>query len=263
MLDARGVAEVILVDNGNPEAMRDALRTMAQAEPRLRLHQSAANVGFAAGCNAGAELATEAALLFVNPDALLTADSPKKLFETLRGAAQPAIVGGDLRDIHGNPDRGSRRAKLTLWSALVSFSGVSRLGRLIPLFKDLHLHQEPLPTSAVRVEVISGALMAMRSSDFFGIGGFDSGYFLHVEDIDICRRVVEAGGEVWFSPGPHGTHHRSSSDVSAAFVAQHKASSLGRYFRKFARTAPDRFMAELAAGALMLISPRGHSRGES
>lgn len=260
MLDAEGIAEVIVVDNGNPEDARDAVRAMATVEPRLRFVQSPENVGFAAGCNAGAKFASQGALLFVNPDALLTPNAPAKLLETLNKAGAPAIVGGDLRDLAGNPDRGSRRAKLTLWSAFVSFSGLSALGGLIPLFRDLNRHNEPLPDRAVRVDVISGALMAMRTSDFVNIGGFDAEYFLHVEDVDICRRVQDAGGEVWFAPGPHGTHHRSSSDVSGDVVARHKARGLGRYFRKFARTWWDRVAAEIAVGALLLMALRPHSR---
>ncbi len=257
LLAAEGVAEVILVDNGNPEDMREAVSTLAASEPRLRVFQSSENVGFAAGCNSGAKIATQGALLFVNPDAVLNSHSPAELFETLQSARVLAIVGGDLRDVVGNPDRGSRRAKLTVWSAFVSFSGLSRLGLMLPLLRDLHLHNDPLPERAVRTAVVSGALMAMRSSDFFSIDGFDEGYFLHVEDVDICRRVEEAGGEVWFTPGPHGTHYRSSSAVSSSVVSGHKARGLARYFRKFARTWLDRLVAEMAAGALMLVAPRG------
>lgn len=260
LADAEGVAEIVLVDNGNPEATREAVREFAKGEPRLRFVQSQENLGFAAGCNLGAKHASQEALLFVNPDALLTKRAPAELLETLNQTAAPAIVGGDLRDLDGRPDRGSRRAKLTLWSAFVSFSGLSRCGRLIPWFRDLHLHNEALPASPMRVDVVSGALMAIRASDFASIGGFDAGYFLHVEDIDICRRVEEAGGQVWFMPGPHGTHHRSSSDVSGAVVAQHKARGFGRYFRKFARSWWDRVLAEIAAGALMLMAPRGQIR---
>jgi len=260
LADAEGVAEIVLVDNGNPEDARGAVREFAKAEPRLRFVQSPENVGFAAGCNLGAQHASQEALLFVNPDALLTKQAPAKLLETLNQISSLAIVGGDLRDLDGRPDRGSRRAKLTLWSAFVSFSGLSRFGRLIPWFRDLHLHNEALPAAPVRMDVISGALMAIRASDFASIGGFDAGYFLHVEDIDICRRVEEAGGQVWFMPGPHGTHHRSSSDVSGAVVAQHKARGFGRYFRKFARSWWDRVLAEMAAGALVLMAPRGQAR---
>jgi GT2 family glycosyltransferase len=97
---------------------------------------------------------------------------------------------------------------------------------------------------------VSGALMAVRRADFEAIGGFDEGYFLHVEDLDLCRRAEEAGWRVLFQPGPHGVHVRSTSAAEPGVLARHKARGMARYLRKFARGPIERAAAELAAVVL-------------
>lgn len=230
LLAAPGLDEIIVVDNGNPAAAEALLDAYAVKDERVRILRGHGNVGFGAGCNRGAAAARGETLLFVNPDAVLNPQAPLRLAAALEDAPSPAIVGGDLRDEDGKPDRGSRRDKVTIWSALVSFTGLSRFG-----FRDIHRENDPLPSGPEEVGAISGALFAMRKADFESLSGFDEGYFLHVEDIDLCRRAAEAGGVVKFAPGPHGVHVRSSSDAPTRAVEMHKARSFQRYFSKFAR----------------------------
>ena len=99
--------------------------------------------------------------------------------------------------------------------------------------------------STWRMPVVSGALMLMPAADFRAIGGFDEGYFLHVEDIDLCRRIGEAGGAVLFEPGAEALHFGSTSKASWAKVEGHKARGLVRYFNKFAASPGERFFIAL------------------
>lgn len=246
--------EIILVDNGNAERESDALDRLAQSDARVKLLRGQGNVGFAAACNLAARQAAGDVLVFVNPDAVLKPNAIESLVSALAVAPPPAIVGGDLRDEAGHPERGSRRERLTLWRAIVSFSGLSRLERVIPAFRDFNRHCDPVPDRAVRVGAISGALLAVRRADFEALGGFDEGYFMHVEDLDLCRRAEDAGWPVLFQPGPHGVHARSSSEVSGGEVAQHKARGMARYFRKFARGPIEAFFAAVAGAVLVMVA---------
>ena len=245
--------EIVLVDNGNEAAEAQALDEFAGADARARLLRGQGNVGFAAACNLGGATARSDVLVFVNPDVLLEADALVRLATALAAAPPPAIVGGDLRNLEGRPERGSRRERLTLWRAFVAFSGLSRLERVAPAFRDFNRHTDPLPGAPVRVGAVSGALIALRRADFERIGGFDEGYFVHVEDLDLCRRAEELGWPVLFVPGPHGVHVRSTSAVPARVVARHKAAGLARYFGKFARGPVERVIARIAGGFIMLV----------
>lgn len=255
LLAAPEISELVLVDNGNPAEVEAWLDSKAAAEPRLRLVRGQGNIGFGRACNAGARGAAGDTLLFVNPDVVLVPGAAAAMAAALDRASGLALIGGDVRDADGQPDRGTRRDRVTLWSAFVSFSGLSKLERIAPAFRDLHRHRDPLPADAVDVAHISGALMAMRRADFEKVGGFDEAYFLHVEDIDLCWRVTEAGGRVLFQPGAVGVHTRSSSQVASREVETHKASGFARFFLKTARSPFERFMAGIVGGVLKVVLP--------
>jgi N-acetylglucosaminyl-diphospho-decaprenol L-rhamnosyltransferase len=255
LLSAGECDEILLVDNGNEPAEELHLNKVALTNSQVRLFRGQGNVGFSAGCNLGARHATGERLLFVNPDVVLAKGAATRMAEAVDQLPSPAIVGGDLRDAQGRPDRGSRRDRVTPWRAFVSFSGLHRLGRWISACRDLHRHEDPVPSETSAVGAVSGALMMVRRSDFAMVGGFDEEYFLHVEDVDLCRRVEEAGGQVVFQPGALGVHARSTSDVPAAWISGHKARSFARYFRKFARSRVDRAVAYVMGGALGVLMP--------
>jgi GT2 family glycosyltransferase len=248
LLASPALDELIVTDNGNPEEVVARLRALETRQARLRHRPQPANLGFAAACNLAASEASAEALLFVNPDAVLTPGAVEALLSALALAPPLSVVGGDLRTPDGLPDRGSRRRRVTLGRALATAIGFPRRA-------SINMHQEPMPTTPIRVGAVSGALMAIRTSDYRTLGGFDESYFLHMEDVDLCRRIEDAGGAVLFAPGPHGVHFRSSSAVSRGFIARHKARSFGHYFRKFSRSWPERALAECAAAALAIALP--------
>lgn len=244
------VRELVIVDNGNPGAIAARLRDLEAAEPRVTLVQGHGNVGFSAGCNLGARRATGAHLVFLNPDVVLEPGAIAALTAALESAPAPAIAGGRLVDAHGREQRGSRRDRLTMGAACVSFLGLHALG-----LRDPMRHADPAPDAPLRVGAVSGALMAMRRADFETLGGFDEGYFLHVEDFDICRRAEEAGGAVMFTPFARGLHQTSSSAASLVVIERHKARGFARYFRKFAGTPLEAALAYPLGWALRIILP--------
>ena len=197
------VNEVVIVNNGNPDLQEARLRAFVEehADKFVLLHGHG-NVGFARGCNLGAEKARGAYLLFLNPDAVLQPGSVDALIEAGRARSGIWLAGGRLLDVFGKEQRGARRGKLTIWNAASSFSGLSGLLTRFggDRFKDVHWDSEPLPQEPVVLPTVSGALMLTPAAHFRQIGGFDESYFLHVEDIDLCRRIGEEGGSVVFTP---------------------------------------------------------------
>jgi N-acetylglucosaminyl-diphospho-decaprenol L-rhamnosyltransferase len=232
------VDEIILVDNGNPAETSAALG----ADMRLKTLAGHGNIGFGAACNLGARAAGGAYLLFVNPDAIIARGAVAALVEAGAGKPHPWLVGGKLLDEAGREQRGARREALTPWRAFVHASGLTRFERLSPLFRDMHRERDPSPPGVAPIAAVSGAFFLTPKADFAQIGGFDEGYFLHVEDLDLCRRYDAAGG-VWHQPRATAVHRGQTSAVTSSFLADHKAKSFRRYFAKFAKTPLDKAVA--------------------
>tara|TARA_R110002072_G_scaffold103790_3_gene227676 strand:+ start:723 stop:1574 length:852 start_codon:yes stop_codon:yes gene_type:complete len=256
VLAAPTVDEFVLVNHGNPEPVNEWLRERAAGNDKLTLMETRANLGFGKGCNLGADAATGDILFFLNPDAIPQPGAVRQMVET--GTAQSGLwlVGALIAGPDGIEQRGARRGELTHWTAFVGFLGLKRLKPVFgSAFRDIHRENEPLPDTAEPVPVTSGAAMMMPRDGFLAMGGFDEDYFLHVEDIDLCRRVRETGGVVLFEPRARVLHYGSTSKASRLKVELSKARGLVHYFWKFYPSLLGRFatciLSPFIAGGLM------------
>lgn len=247
VLAAPDVDEFILVNHDNPPEVEAELRAMADANERMTFIASGGNLGFSKGCNLGADQASGDFIFFLNPDAVLAPGVASRLVETGETARRPWIVGARVLDKNGREQRGARRGLLTPWTALVGFLGLHRLEPVFGrAFHDIHRERDPVPPGPIRIDVTSGAALMMRRDDFNALGRFDERYFLHVEDIDLCRRVLEAGGEVLFEPRAELLHYGSTSEASLFRVEWNKAHGFRRYFWKFYDRFPQRVITIIA-----------------
>jgi GT2 family glycosyltransferase len=123
------------------------------------------------------------------------------------------------------PDPASYRRDPLLRRALVDLFGGAGEGVNI---------EGGIPDRVVGVEAVSGALMLLPRALFERIGGFDEGYFLHCEDLDLCRRVRDAGQRVLLAGDVRVLHGKGgSSRHRPVFVSRHKHRGMWRWFRKF------------------------------
>ncbi len=225
------VSEIIIVDNGNPPRDEIWLDGFTARFASVQLIRRGGNKGFGTAINLGARSALGEVLLIINPDAVLRRGSLGPMIEASRDLPRPWIVGGRIFNIRGEEERGCRRNILTLWTA-------AGLGKWT-------LNNEPAPQGPISVGAISGAFFITHRKSFRDMGGFDEAYFLHVEDVDLCRRVHEAGGAVIYQPKAGALHYGATSDAPSAEVQAHKIASLKHYFRKFAKGPVERFTAKL------------------
>lgn len=226
------VSEIIVVDNGNLPDAAAWLDAFAARTDKARVIRSGDNPGFGTAVNRGAEGALGAFLLVINPDAVIRRGSIGPLLAAIVGDADPVLVGGRIFDIRGREERGCRRNTLTIWRALG--------------FGKWTLESDPAPAGPIQVGAVSGAFFLMNKTAFRQMGGFDEAYFLHVEDVDLCRRVIAAGGQVIYQPLAGALHYGSTSNAPSGIVKAHKAKSLARYFRKFSEGPADTIVASLA-----------------
>lgn len=247
-----GVAEIVLVDNGNPPDVLLKVDELFGKSGKLKVTGGGENRGFSAGVNLGAKTATGNRLLVLNPDAILQAGSIAALEAARGGQAEPVVVGGKIHGEDGVEQRGARRRRLTLQSAAVTFLGMGWLNSVNADFVNINRNTEPEPAGPVPMDAVSGALMYLSRVGFERLGGFDEGYFLHVEDLDLCRRAEADGGSVIYTPFARALHHGATSDAPAIAVERHKAAGLRRYFSKFAETQGERTAALIVAPLISL-----------
>ncbi|RXR01395.1 glycosyltransferase family 2 protein [Pseudoxanthomonas composti] len=220
---AQGVGEIRVVDNDSRDGTLEIIQRHAARDPRVHFIANPDNPGFSVACNQGARDSTAPWLAFVNPDLLVQADSLRRLQDHALALGGEGLLGVHLVDEAGVADGAARRRD-------PDFAAMVRYPLRAP-----KLAVAPDPTQALQpLEAVSGALMLVPRSLFQRVGGFDEGYRLHAEDLDLCRKVRLAGGQVGVANDIAVVHLRGVSSRSRPFFVEwHKHRGLWRYFRKF------------------------------
>lgn len=162
----REVSEIIVVDNASRDG---SLGRAAVKASEARFVRNADNRGFAAAANQGAALATNDVVLFLNPDVRLEPGCARELAAAL--AQRPGVAGpATLLEATGELHAGETLNHL-------GFPRTLAAGETGPLW-------------------VQGCALATTRSVFERLGGFDERYFMFIEDMDYCWRVLLAGGDV-------------------------------------------------------------------
>ena len=235
---AEDVVEIRVVDNDSRDGSLDIVQRHALADPRLRFIANPDNPGFAVACNQGAAETHAPWLAFVNPDCFVEADTLRRMqAHALR--ADGGLIGADLVDEAGVRDVAARRRDPD-FAAMLRDPSRARL--------DVELDAaQPLQA----VDAVSGALMLMPRGLFERIGGFDAGYRLHAEDLDLCRRARAAGATVACANNVRVLHVRGvSSRPRPLFVEWHKHRGFWRYYRRFDASGDGRLVRAAVFGLI-------------
>ena len=238
VLASSAPVDVVIVDNASADGFPAKAAAMHANDPRVRLLENTSNRGFGPACNQGAATAAGDALVFLNPDCLIEVDT----IATLRAiaASDPSIglLGVDVRSPEGAQARGNRRRDPTLRRALMSMSGLARFESRWPTLAGVDMTQDISAPRIERVDAVSGACLFVSRAAFEQVGGFDEAYFLHVEDLDLCRRIRDFGYTVAIANDVRVVHAQgSSSRHRRVFVAAHKRRGMWRYFTRYDRAA--------------------------
>lgn len=232
LLASANPLEVRLFDNASTDGEPQKVAAKHRADGRLLVHFHPGNLGFGTACNRAAVDAGAALLCFVNPDCLVEKDSIGRLCELLRGSPEIGIVGASILEADGSLARGTARRDPLLRRSLMTLSGLAAWQSRWPALQGVEMGGAGEPRQVV--DAVSGACFAIRRSLFESLGGFDENYFLHCEDLDLCRRVRDAGMQVVLDTRTPVQHRQgSSSHHRAVFVARHKRDGMWRWFIKF------------------------------
>lgn len=253
LLASPRVASLSVVDNASTDGCTAFLE--AHADPRVRLLRQPGNLGFGTAINLAASALQAPApwLLLANPDLELPAAQLDALLgwasaEDQLGAASAQLVFAD-----GRPEPASLRRDPTPWRVFRQTSGIARLFRGRAWAEGIAIAPQ---AGRQDVEACSGALMLLPRAAFDAAGGFDPAYFLHCEDLDLCRRLRQLGYRIVVDADLMVLHHKGTSSGERLAVLRYKQAGMLRYFRKFdAAALPgwQRWLVERAASVLFAL----------
>jgi N-acetylglucosaminyl-diphospho-decaprenol L-rhamnosyltransferase len=202
--------EAILVDNASGDGTVGAVRA---ACPDVRVIESGANLGFGAGCNLGLRAAGGRAILFLNPDTEPLGDALPRLLATLWADPALALVGPALRYPDGRP-QGARRRFPTRLTAFLESTIVQQYWPQNRVLDRYYLADRPADARQ-DVDWLYGACLLVRRSALRAVGGFDEGYFMYSEELDLCARLRAAGWRIAYEPAATVVHHEGASSEQA------------------------------------------------
>lgn len=219
-------AAAVVVENGPdpaPARVVCARRGAALALPGR-------NLGYGRAANlAAAGVATEY-LAVANPDILFQPGTLNRLVEFLDSHPDVGVVAPQLFYPDGRPQPSARRRPRFRYALAGRRSPLARLGRHGPGARAFQYLGSESALEPMAVDAVVGALMLFRRRAFEEVGGFDPGYFMFAEDVDICLRL----GRRWrvcLLPAAGLVHALGSSRRRArSFTEFHRLRSLHRLF---------------------------------
>jgi hypothetical protein len=217
---------IVVVDNDS----RDGTLEMLREFPEVELVEAGRNLGFAAATNIAIARGDARYFLALNPDTRVHAGALDTLLDVMDANPAIGICGCRLELEDGTFDHAAKRSFPTPLSALGHFL---RIGRLASSPAALSHYRAPAVESGP-VDAVNGAFMLIRRSALEEIGLFDEGYWMYMEDLDLCYRAARAGWTAWYEPAAVVTHVKGGTSGPNRTLRVNYAFHYGmaRFYRK-------------------------------
>jgi GT2 family glycosyltransferase len=224
----RHAVEVIVADNASEDGSREMV---VEEFPSVQLVVHSTNLGFCAGNNGAIYATSGRYVLFLNSDTVVTDGAFDAMIEFMDAHPDIGALGPKLLNLDGSlqyscrsfPDLGA------------GFFRNTPLGRLLPgnKFTKNYLMSDWDHATVRDVDWVSGAALMLRREALDQTKGFDEGFYMYCEDVDLCYRVHELGWRVTYFPFAVIYHiiGRSTDKVPTRMTyAFHK--SMYRFYKK-------------------------------
>jgi len=233
-------AEILVVDNASRDGSADMVeRLYCAGTIPVKLFASKVNLGFGAANNLAIEAAEGRYIVLLNSDAFFHEGALEIALQQME-ANPTAGAGGAQLVFEDGSWQPSARTFHSIWRDALVLTG------LAARFPKSRIFGSPDRTWAdvkqpAQVDWVTGAFMILRREALAVVGLFDPAFFLYCEEVDLCKRIQQAGFEVWYWPQIVVTHlgGESSKTVTertysktAAQVVEWRMRSTLLYYRK-------------------------------
>ncbi len=211
----------------------------ASLPPGVRVIENAASLSFAANANLGAAQTQHPLVLVANPDAVPEPGAVAVLRTFMEQHPRCGVAGPQMRYGDGTW-QASRRSFPTVGATLVRRTPLRYLFRPAR-WQRRHYLLDERPQEPVPADTMLGAFLLLRRTMLDEIGGWDPGFRMYCEDIDLNYRAARAGWERWYVPAAL-VHHEYAAVIDKRFLTRHTfwhARAMARFLRKH----PERLLA--------------------
>jgi N-acetylglucosaminyl-diphospho-decaprenol L-rhamnosyltransferase len=219
--------------------------------PDVVVVEPGVNLGYARGANLGIAATRAGVIAVLNPDVETDPGIGAAMLARFRAEEQLGALGPHIRDEHGNTYPSVREVP-----SLTDAIGHAVLGPFRPhnRFTRRYRQLDADPERPRDAEWVSGAAIWLRRAALDDVGGWDEGFFLFMEDVDLCWRLRRAGWRVGYEPGGRVLHLEGKSRSG------HPYQSIVAHHRSALRFASKRWHGArrlLLGPAAVLLTTRG------
>ena len=229
---ARQVDELLLIANipgSVPRDLPDGVRVLENERP----------LSFAANANVGTTNTQHELVLIANPDAIPDEGAVGILREFVEAHPRCGVAGPKMLYSDGSW-QASRRGFPTVGATLVRRTPLRLL--FPPLrWQRRHYLLDERPDEPAPADTMLGAFLLMRRTMLDEIEGWDPGYRMYCEDIDLNYRAARAGWERWYVPAAV-VRHEYAAVIDKRFLTRHTLWH-ARAMLRFLRKHPERLLA--------------------
>jgi GT2 family glycosyltransferase len=193
--------EIIVVDNASTDGTADHIKKKFQT---VRVVENSENQGFAQANNQGASRAGGEYLFFLNPDTILLDEAIRNLVDFMD--RNPDIAMSGPRILNEDKTLQASVRNFPSWpGAFYRYTILKYMGLFKSHFEKWHNRGFDYDKQA-DIEQLIGAAMLIRKVTFEQVGRFDERFFMYYEEVDLCRRLKDAGLRVVYYPGARMIH---------------------------------------------------------
>jgi hypothetical protein len=247
---SRLVGELIVIDNGSSDGSADMVRRLF---PQVQLIARTTNGGFAEVNNEAIGRSLGRYLFILNEDTALLPGCLQRLTSYMDAHPETGLSGPRILNTDRSVQLGYHRRLPGILDTVFTLVGLQSLWRGNPITARANYSKElSSRTEAFPIEQVAGCAMFMRRDVLAAITGFDEKFHFWYEDVDLCRRIADAGWAISCVPAAELVHHGGVSvrQQQVALLIVWRTESLLRYFRT--HSSPKRYAAVRVAVALAI-----------
>lgn len=217
---------IIVVDNASIDKTK---KLVEENYPNVELISSPKNIGFGAGHNIAVERVESDYHIFINPDITVEHDQISKMIEYLEEHEDVVVLTPKVLNDDGTEQFLPK--VFPKWRYIISGKFEHKC-KICYKWRSQYTFRDRVILEPVEIQYSTGCFMVCRTDALREVGGFDERYFLHFEDADLTRKMMQQG-KVIYNPYVHVTHGWQRENIKNRKIGMIALQSLFKYYRKW------------------------------